>query len=462
MPVPRRARPVAVTAVALPVLLLAAACSGAGGGSSAGGGASSSGGSGGGGGSVNVLMVNNPQMLDLQKLTADNFTKKTGIKVNYTVLPENDVRDKISQEFSSQAGQYDVASISNYEVPFYSKNGWLAPLDKVTGDAAFDQGDILKPMAEGLTGQDGKIYGEPFYGESSFLMYRKDVLAAKNLTMPDKPTWTQVADIAAKVDGAQPGMKGICLRGLPGWGEVMAPLTTVVNTFGGTWFDKDWNPGVNGAGFKDATQFYVDLVQKHGESGAPQSGFTECLNNVTQGKVAMWYDATSAAGSLEAPTSAVAGKMGYAQAPVMKTDSSGWLYSWAWGIQKASKNQDNAAKFIAFASGKEYENLVGTTLGWSKVPAGKRASIYQNPEYLKGASAFAEATQTAINSADPRKAGVDPRPYVGIQFVGIPEFTALGTSVSQEISSAIAGRTTVAEALDKGQKLAESVGKKYK
>lgn len=460
MPVPRRARPIAVTAAALPVLLLAAACSGAGGGSNAGGSASSSGG--GGGGSVNVLMVNNPQMLDLQKLTADNFTKKTGIKVNYTVLPENDVRDKISQEFSSQAGQYDVASISNYEVPFYSKNGWLAPLDKVTGDPAFDQGDILKPMAAGLTGADGKIYGEPFYGESSFLMYRKDVLAAKNLTMPDKPTWTQVADIAAKVDGAQPGMKGICLRGLPGWGEVMAPLTTVVNTFGGTWFDKDWNPGVNGAGFKDATQFYVDLVQKHGESGAPQSGFSECLNNVTQGKVAMWYDATSAAGSLEAPTSAVAGKMGYAQAPVMKTNSSGWLYSWAWGIQKASKNQDNAAKFIAFASGKEYENLVGTTQGWSKVPAGKRASIYQNAEYLKGASSFAEATQTAINAADPRKAGVDPRPYVGIQFVGIPEFTALGTSVSQEISSAIAGRTSVADALDKGQKLAEPVGKKYK
>ncbi len=97
-------------------------CSGAGGGGTAGGG--------GGGGddkTVNVIMVNNPQMVDLQKLTKDNFTKDTGITVNYTVLPENDVRDKISQEFSSQAGQYDVASISNYEVPFYSKNGWLAP-----------------------------------------------------------------------------------------------------------------------------------------------------------------------------------------------------------------------------------------------------------------------------------------------------------------------------------------------
>ncbi len=163
-------------------------------------------------------------------------------------------------------------------------------------------------------------------------MYRKDVLDAKGVTIPDKPTWQQVADAAAKVDGAQPGMKGICLRGKPGWGEVLAPLTTVVNTFGGTWFEEDWTAKVNAPEFTQATQFYVDLVREHGEAGAPQAGFTECLNNMQQGKVAMWYDATSAAGSLEAPDSPVKGKIGYAQAPVVKTESSGWLYRGAWGI----------------------------------------------------------------------------------------------------------------------------------
>ena len=118
--------------------------------------------------------------------------------------------------------------------------------------------------------------------------------------MPAHPTWKQVADLAAKADGAESGMKGICLRGLPGWGEVMAPLTTVVNTFGGTWFDKNWKARLDSPEFeKAATKFYVDLVREHGESGAAQSGFAECLNNMTQGKTAMWYDATSAAGSLE-------------------------------------------------------------------------------------------------------------------------------------------------------------------
>ncbi len=442
-------------ALALPVLLLASACSGAGGGGSTGSASS-------GGKSINVLMVNNPQQLDLQKLTADNFTKDTGITVNYTVLPENDVRDKISQEFSSQAGQYDVASLSNYEIPFYSKNGWLAPMDKVIADPKFDQADILKPMAESLTGEDGKVYGEPFYGESSFLMYRKDVFEKAGLTMPAKPTWQEVADLAAKVDGAQAGMKGICLRGQPGWGQVMAPLTTVVNTFGGTWFEKDWTAKVNGPGFTEATKFYTDLVKAHGEVGAAQAGFTECLNALQQGNVAMWYDATSAAGSLEATDSPVAGKIGYAAAPVVKTDTSGWLYSWAWGIEKASKNQDAASQFIAWASGKDYENLVGKQLGWTKVPAGKRASTYANPDYTAAAKAFAGPTKDAIESAKPNDPGTQPRPTIGIQFVDIPEFTSLGTKVSQGISAVIAGQMSVTDALNAGQQLAEQVGKNYK
>src|SRR4051794_13274014 len=417
---------------------------------------------GGGSNSINVLMVNNPQMIELQKLTADNFTKDTGITVNFTVLPENDLRDKASQEFTSQAGQYDVATLSNFEIPIYAKSGWIAPLDQyVAADSAFDQADILPSMAASLS-SGGKLYGEPFYGESSFLMYRKDVLDAAGIQMPAHPTWQQVADIAAKVDGAQPGMAGICLRGQPGWGQVFAPLTTVVNTFGGTWFEKDWQARVDGEGFRKATQFYVDLVRDHGEVGAPQAGFTECLNNLIQGNAAMWYDATSAAGSLEAADSPVKGKIGYVAAPVVETASSGWLYAWSWSIQQASQKKDAAWQFISWASSRQYEELVGTELGWSRVPAGKRASTYANPDYLAEASAFAQPTLSAIQSADPNNPGVQPRPAPGIQFVGIPEFPNLGTQVSQDVSSAIAGKKTVDEALERGQQLADDVAKRYR
>jgi sorbitol/mannitol transport system substrate-binding protein len=425
-------------------------------------------GAGGGGGdsdakSINVLMVGNPQMVDIEKLTKDSFTKDTGIKVNYTILPENELRDKVTQDIATKAGQYDVATIGAYEVPIWSENDWLTTLDDYVDDPKFDKDDLIDPIVQSLSGKDGKLYALPFYGESSFLMYRKDVLQKKGLSMPEKPTWDQVAQIAAKVDGAEPGMKGICLRGLPGWGEMFAPLTTVVNTFGGTWFEKDWTPKVNDKPFVDATNFYVNLIKEHGEPGAAQAGFTECLNAMSQGKVAMWYDATSAAGSLEDPkVSKVAGKVGYAFAPTKETDNAGWLWAWAWAMPKTTKKADSAAKFMKWASSKEYEELVGQKLGWARVPAGKRESTYQNPDYKKASTAFGAVTLQAIEQAKPTDPGVQPRPTVGVQFVAIPEFQDLGTKVSQDISAAIAGRGTVQDALDKGQQLAEDAVKDYK
>jgi sorbitol/mannitol transport system substrate-binding protein len=438
----------AVTAASLAV----AGCSGAGGGGGSGDGQS-----------INVLMVANPQMTDIEKLTADTFTKQTGIKVNYTVLPENELRDKVTQDVATQAGQYDVATVGMYEVPIWNKNGWLHELGSYAkADASFDYADLLKPVVTGLSGEDGNLYGVPFYGESSFLMYRKDLFAAKGLTMPERPTWQQVAELAAKLDGAEPGMKGICLRGLAGWGEIFAPLTTVVNTFGGTWFEKDWTAKVNAPEFTAAVKFYVDLVKAHGEPGAAQAGFTECLNAMSQSKVAMWYDATSAAGSLEdASVSKVAGNVGYAYAPVVKTKASGWLWAWAWAMPKTTKKADAAAKFILWASSKDYEKLVGEKMGWSRVPSGKRASTYVIPEYKKAAGAFGDLTLKSIEEADPTNPGLQPRPTVGVQFVAIPEFADLGTKVAQEVSASITGGTTVDKALADGQALAEDVAKKY-
>jgi sorbitol/mannitol transport system substrate-binding protein len=425
-------------------------------------------GAGGGGGgdseeSINVLMVGNPQMEDIEKLTADTFTKDTGIKVNYTILPENELRDKVTQDVATGAGQYDVVSVGAYEVPIWAENGWLKPVDEYVDEAEdYDRDDLLEPMVQSLSGEDGSLYALPFYGESSFLMYRKDILQKEGIEMPERPTWDEVATIAAQVDGAAPGMKGICLRGLPGWGEMFAPLTTVVNTFGGTWFTEDWEAQVNSPEFTEAVDFYVNLVKEHGEPGAAQAGFTECLNAMSQSKVAMWYDATSAAGSLEDPAvSNVAGKVGYAFAPVKDTDSSGWLWTWSWAMPETTEKADAAAEFMTWATSKEYEELAGNELGWSRVPAGKRASTYEIPEYQEAAGEFGPLTLQAIEEADPTNPGVQPRPTVGIQFVGIPEFQDLGTKVSQEIAAVIAGDGTVQEALDAGQQLAEEIAAEY-
>ncbi|WP_249024607.1 ABC transporter substrate-binding protein [Couchioplanes caeruleus] len=434
--------------------LVLSGCSGAG---STGGGDSAD-------NTITALMVGNPQMEDIQKLTAEHFTKRTGITVKFTILPENELRDKVTQDVANQGGQYDVATVGAYEVPIWAKNGWLHELStQAAADTGYDAGDLIKPMVQSLTGDDGKMYAAPFYGESSFLMYNKEMFEAKGLTMPEKPTWAQVAGFAQKLDDKKKGVAGICLRGLPGWGELFAPLTTVVNTYGGTWFEKDWTPKVNSPEFKEATNFYVNLVRQYGEAGAPQAGFTECLNTFGQGKAAMWYDATSAAGTLEDPkASKVAGKVGYAYAPVHKTAYSGWLWTWAWAMPKTTKQDSAAWKFISWATSKEYEQLVGKTLGWSRVPSGKRASTYSIPEYKESAKAFADITLGSIENANPQNPGLQPRPALGVQFVGIPEFADLGTKVSQEVSAAIAGSTTVDTALADGQELAEAVAKNYK
>jgi sorbitol/mannitol transport system substrate-binding protein len=244
---------------------------------------------------------------------------------------------------------------------------------------------------------------------------------------------------------------------------VFAPLTTVVNTFGGTWFEKDWTAKVNAPEFKEAVTFYTNLIKEHGEAGAAQASFNQCLSAMQQGKVAMWYDATSGAGKLEADDSSIKGKVGYVQAPVKKTKASGWLYAWSWAIEKKSTKQDAAWKFISWASSKKYEELAGANQGWANIPSGKRTSTYSNAEYIKAASAFAKPTLEAINSADPTNPGVQPRPTVGIQFVDVPEFTDVGQKVSEDVSAVIAGQKTVDEALDAGQAYADQkITKVYK
>lgn len=432
--------------------------------SACGGGAEAEGGGGGdtSGATIDVLAVNLPAQEDLVKLTEEHFTKETGIKVNFTLLPENDVRAKITQEFSSQAGVYDVATLSNYEIPFYADNGWVTSLEKyIEEDPEYIEFDDLLPsMMDSMTGPGDEIYGLPFEGQSSFTMYRKSVFDELGLTMPDNPTWEEIAELAAQVD-ENSAMKGICLRGLPGWGQQLAPLNTVINTFGGTWFDMDWNAQLTSPETLEAVNFYVDLIQKHGEPGAAQAGFTECLNYFMQDEVAIWVDATNAGGPVESDSSPIAGDIGYAQSPVKETEASGWLWTWAWGIEEASDQKDAAWKFISWASSREYEELVAEEYGWARVPYGKRQSTFDNTAFQEGAP-FYEAAREAISSVDANNPGVQPRPYSGVQFVGVPEFISLGTAVSEEIAGAIAGTTTVESALAKAQELAQAVGDKYK
>jgi len=411
-------------------------------------------------GSINVAIVDNPQMKDIAALTPKLFTAKTNIKVNYTVLDEGTLRQVTTRDVAAGGKQFDVAMIGPFEAPQFGQQGTLVDLTpKASSDAAYQVNDIIPAVRNALS-VGGKLYAAPFYGESSFLMYRKDVLKKAGVTMPDHPTWDQVAAAARKVNS--PSMAGICLRGKPGWGDLGAAFTTVLNTFGGTWWSAKPDGSVDKAmvdqpAFKQALQFYVSLVKDAGEKDAANSSFNECLSQYKDGKVAMWYDATVAAGLLEASDSPVKGKNGYAAAPVVETKNAGWLWSWALAIPKTSSKQDLAWKYISFATGPEYLKEAGSQIpgGWAALPPGTRQSTYAIPEYKKAAKAFATQTLDAISSAPITNPGTTKRPGLpGVQYVGIPEFQDVGNGCTQQFSAVIAGRASIDAALKNCQGIA--------
>src|SRR5690348_1344372 len=434
----------ALIILGLAAALLAGACSGGAGG----------GGGGAGTTTVTVGSVDNPSMTDLKKLVPDFESANSGIKVNIVTLPEDQIRQQVTQDVATQSGRFDLFTIGTYEVPLWAKLGWLQDLSPyIAKDPSYAPDDLIPGIKTAVT-YNNDLYAVPFYGESSMLMYRKDMLSAKGITMPDHPTWDQVAAAAKAVNSSS--VNGICLRGLPGWGEQLAPLDTVVNTFGGRWFDEHWNAQLTTPAWKDAVTFYINLLKSAGEPGAGNAGFTECLNAYNNGKVAMWYDATVGASNF---TGTAASNSGYAFAPTKLKDWSGWLWAWSLGMPSSSKKKDAAWTFADWATSKDYIKLVGSKLGWAHVPPGTRTSTYSLSEYQQAAGGFAQVTVDSIAHADVTHPTVDPVPYVGIQYVDIDEFQQLGDQVSQEFAKVIAGGQSVDQALQKAQALAAAVGK---
>ena len=399
-----------------------------------------------------VATVNNGHMIEMQKLTKHFEAANPGITVKWVTLEEGVLRQRVTTDIATKGGQFDIMTIGMYETPIWGKKGWLK---EIKGDAAYDADDLLPAMRNGLS-VDGKMFAVPFYGQSSMLMYRKDLADKAGVKVADKPTWDEVAALAAKIHDPANGVYGICLRGKPGWGDNAAFLTTMVNTFGGQWFNMEWKPQLETKPWKDAINFYVDLMNKYGPPGSSANSFNEILALYNEGKCGMWVDATIAGSFITDPKhSNVADKVAFAQAPTKVTPKgANWLWAWALAIPAGTQKADAAQKFVTWATSKDYIQLVAKTNGWARVPTGTRKSTYANPEFQK-AAVFAAAEKAAIDTANPNDSTLPKSPYVGVQFAAIPEFQAIGIAVGQELSAALAGKKSVDAALKAGQQAAD-------
>ncbi len=408
---------------------------------------------------VTIATVNNSDMIIMQRLSAEFEKANPDIKLEWVVLEENTLRDRVTTDIATKGGSFDILTIGSYETPIWGKKGWLLPIEEGMPES-YDRANLLKPIADSLSA-DGKLYAAPFYGESSFTFYRKDLFEKAGLTMPEQPTYDDIAKFVPKLTDKANGVYGICLRGKPGWGENFAYLTTLINTMGGRWFDMEWKPQLTSPEWKKAINFYVDLMQKYGPPGAASNGHNENRALFATGKCALWIDATSAAGYISNPKdSQVADKVAFAQAPTGTVPNGAqWLWSWALGVPASTKHAAEAKKFIWWATSKEYVQLVAKTDGWTVVPPGTRKSTYASPEYQKSAP-FASRTLKAIEAADPLHPSSKPVPYTGVQFVAIPEFASIGTQVGQQVAAALAGKTSVDKALATAQAATERTMKR--
>ncbi len=404
---------------------------------------------------LRIATVDNRDVVRMQELSAAFEEQNPDIALDWVSLDENQLRQRVMTDISTDGGQFDIVMIGTYEAPIWAEREWLVPIEGMS--AGYDEGDLLPQIREALSYED-TLYAAPFYGESAFTMYRTDLLDEAGIDMPDEPTWDDITAAAGEINDPDEDIYGICLRGKPGWGENIGLVTAMANSYGARWFDQDWQPRLDSPEWEAAVTEYVALLDDYGPPGAETLGYTENLELFQQGKCGIWIDATVAASALTDPDdSEVADTVGFAMAPGTGLDRiSNWLWSWALAIPESSTHIDEAKAFVSWATSQEYTDLVAQEDGWANVPPGTRTSLYENQEYL-AAAPFADMVLSSIEAANPENPTVDPVPYTGIQYVSIPAFPSIGTAVGDRIATAVAGEISPLQALQDSQWATEKV-----
>ena len=435
--------------------------------------------------SVRVLVFDNPTMDAIQELTPEFFTEPTGIEVQFVNAEEAQlltVEEGVTEfvVFGTGIPDFSLVMIDSRQATQFGPTILvdIAPsaaedlplgIDLDLGIVEANLGTYTPSVVE-ANSVDDALYAVPFYAESSIIAYNQQIIDDNGIEFPDEPTWQQVADIARAVDTNE--TTGICSNGIPEWDEFAALHTTVVNAFGGTWWEAndDGTPGqpqINQAdsGFRAATEFYVDLITDAGPDNFATTGFDECLEQFQNGNVAIWYGSTAAPPLLEATSSPIAGNVGYARAPTAETDASGSLSTFGLGLPTARGPAPPLAAwdFVRWATSPDILQLIAenSTDGWRDpaiVGAAVRLSDFEIPELREATAPFIDVVFDEINATNPNNPGTTPRPGLpGVQFVSTPGFRELGDLCSAEISTAIEGQISVDDALDNCQRVAAEI-----
>lgn len=407
-----------------------------------------------------VASVNNGPMVTMQELS-NRFTESTGIKVKYVMLTENDIRSKVQQDVAVGGGQFDLVTLGTNDIGTYLDSGWSAELqpmfDKMNDKdkAAYDFDDLIKANIPAYSSAKKGLAAIPLYGESTMIMYRKDLFEQAGLTMPEEPTWQQIYEFAKKLNDPSKNIVGMALRGKPGYGENMYTFGTILYAYGAQWFDTDWKTQLQTKEMKEAWEFYKKLETETGAKDVTSNGYTETLNLMASGNAAIYYDATVSAAVFEGDKSAIKGKVGYAISPSGPgKGNTQTIGGWGLAITSKSKHTDEAFKYLTWVTSKEYVELVAKEKGWINVPSGARTSTYTNPNY-KAVASFSDIVLKSLSGASFDKQAVGKTPYTGNSLPNIPEYASIGEQVGQILADYVSGGKSIDDALAESQKIAE-------
>jgi sorbitol/mannitol transport system substrate-binding protein len=398
---------------------------------------------------LTVGTVNNRDMLILEELSSIFEKENPEIEIKWRIYDENTLRNRTLSDLAISDGQFDIVTIGLQEIPTWSKNEWLSPITNLPND--YEVSDIFQRLID-THSYKNELYALPFYAESSVTYYRKDLFLKAGITMVAQPTYKDIIKYAEAIHNPTKGIYGICLRGKAGWGENMGLFTTMVNTYGGTWFDKHWLPKINSIPWKQALETYSFLITKFGPPQPTLKGYNENLQLFLAGKCGIWIDATIASNTLfDNELSLVSDHVGVVKAPTAVTShGANWLWAWSFAIPANSQNKNIAQKFITWATSKSYINLVSQKKGIKSIPQGTRHSTYANHTY-QASLPYADIMFEAMLDASEQGYKDSDKPYKGIQFVEISEFPAIGNYTGLLITEVIKGNITPEVALKKAQ-----------
>lgn len=370
------------------------------------------------------------------KALVSEFEEQTNIKVEFDILPQEEIFSKTELALASNSGQYDVIMTENMFIPKYHKSGWLTDLNPLIKANNLDTSDFSQGFLNALS-HDGATYGIPFYGESTMLMYNKEIFEKNGITSPPT-TMDELVDVAKKL--TKDGEYGIAMRGLRGQGMNVYVWAGFFNAFGGKWFT-DGKPTVNSPEGIKSVEVFADLLKNYSPLGGTEFSWDQVQLNLQQGNVAMAIDATNFASRVEDPeNSKVVGKIGYADVPSGPAGFFPSISTWGLAIPKSSKHADAAFEFITWVTSKEIQ--LRTALEGNRADV-TRTSVFEDPKYKERYNydngQWVATVSNAFNKSNP-----DYRPP-------IEQWNQFGDRLGIAVSEAMAGKSAK-DALDQAQK----------